>query len=313
MANPYAQAALTYPRHIGASGIWGFITLALMLMALVVLGTVIADSGTMHSKFMMLAIVVLFSMSLWQMIVAHARDQFANPRAHLMPNFRDAHFAILAALASIVVLLIPVTFTCLAGFRSIIPVALSVFLCGAALPQPRWLTAVLSMFKWVLVLTFFVVANHWREQLLSAQFVSGQLECPALIALVLGAAMAVSGGRRLARMNEDMADYRPCRSSARDAEQQIDRAARRSMWGPSGATCGTGWWKGKSRAWHGTPAVPRIAMVPSMPLASRHEHRLVDLVLEPGLDPWPPGLGRSGSFAEAQPGRRVPGDSLDSC
>ena len=228
MPNPYVQVALTYPRHIGASGIWGFVTAAMMLIAFVFLGTMIARSDEHHNGMLWL-IIVMSSLGLWQTIVAHAREQFADSRSHLMPNFRDAHFAAFAALALMVVLLVPVTFTWLVGLRSIVPVAVSVFLCGATLPQPRWLKTVLSASGWGVFLLFIAIANYWPywpQQLFSGELISsGQLECPALIVLVLGAAMAVSGGRWLAD-ERGYAGLSPDDRARTDTEQTIDRAAR---------------------------------------------------------------------------------------
>jgi hypothetical protein len=205
--NPYTQVALTYVRHIGASGVTGFVVAALTLMAFVFLGAVIAGSDTKHDAFLLL-IVVVTVLSFWSMIVAHAREQFADSRAHLMPNFRRAHIVVVVILALIIVLLLPATFAWLAGFRSICPVALAMFFCGAELPQPRWLK-VLGPTSWfALILLFIALGRVAPEKLFSAQLLSsGKLELPALVVLILGAAMTLRGRIRLTWLNEDMPDY----------------------------------------------------------------------------------------------------------
>ncbi len=225
--NPYAQVALTYVRHVGASGIWGYVTAAVMLIAFVFLGTLIAGTDHNHNGLLLL-IVIVFSLSLWRMIVAHAREQFADSRAHLMPNFRRAHIIVVAVLALIVGVVLPVTLTWLAGLHSVVPVALTVFFMGTVLPQPRWLKVLLSTFAYALFALFLILQQSKRtsalEQFASGHWSSGQWELPAFILLVAGAVLTLRGGMRLARMNEDMPDYhQPIKGDGTTTRKSVDQ------------------------------------------------------------------------------------------
>jgi hypothetical protein len=206
MGNPYAQVALTYFRRVGSCGVTGWATAVMMCVAIVLLGTVVARSGIEHSTILLL-IVIFPGLNLWQMIVAHATEQFADSRAHLMPNFRRPHLAAVALLGFSVVFLIPATFTWLAGVPSICLVAVTAFFCGTALPQPRWLKTSMSALVFAFLFLVIALGRSGREQLVLGLLTpSWQLELVSLVILLLAGAMILQGTTRLARRDEASPD-----------------------------------------------------------------------------------------------------------
>ena len=166
MPNPYAQVALTYVRHAESTARIGYLIAAVVVVLSLLVGSGIAVRFTEPDAYVWLLMNVL---CLCLAIVMHAKEQFADSRAHLMPGFRRAHARVAITLALMVAVLLPAAYTLLAGLRSVGLVAISVFLLGAVL----WL--VLRQLHWLVVLLpmcFFVPKSlaHALDQLVSGQF-----------------------------------------------------------------------------------------------------------------------------------------------
>ena len=138
-------------------------------------------------------------------LTMHAKDQFANPRAHLMPGFRRVHGTIFAAAAIVFALLVPAMFSWLLGWHSLGFVAISLLLFGAIL----WSVLLLPSSAWPmwLIMVGAVLANVEPGQSWTQQLVFGKLELQAAAILLLGAAITLLGAVRLLRLNEDMREY----------------------------------------------------------------------------------------------------------
>ena len=138
-------------------------------------------------------------------LVVHAKDQFANARAQLMPGFRHAHAVVAGVVAVVFAVLLPALFTLLLGWHSIAFVAMSVLLLGSVL----WMLLTLSgWLSWLAlgVWLWLCAADTGREFV--RQLASGQFELQAMAILTIGAIITLMGGIRLARLREDMPEYR---------------------------------------------------------------------------------------------------------
>ena len=200
--NPYAQVALTYVRRplsslIGVIISFSFIMLTLGLLIFLVLRT--GDAEDFH-VLQLMPFVFLFLY-----LTAHAKDQFADPRAHLTPGFRRVHGTIAAAIATTLAVLLPATVSWRLGWHSTGFVALTLLLLGTIL----WSVLLFSSSLWPMLslcvgflLLGTEVGRGWAQQL-----VCGRSEPQAAAILVLGAAITLRGAIRLMRLNEDMREY----------------------------------------------------------------------------------------------------------
>ena len=67
------------------------------------------------------------------LLIFHVRNQFADSRARLTPNFRRVHATVAAAIAVLLFVVLPTMLTWLADLHSVGLVALMVFVLGAIL------------------------------------------------------------------------------------------------------------------------------------------------------------------------------------
>jgi hypothetical protein len=137
------------------------------------------------------------------MFALHVKDQFANSRARLTPDFQRVHVTVAAAVALLLVVFLPAVLIWLIDLRSIGLVALMVFLLGTHLCSLAMRSFMLS---WLIILGFLAMFTAPAKMLLW-QLISGQCEPLAVILLAIGAAMTVLGGIRLIALNEDMPAY----------------------------------------------------------------------------------------------------------
>jgi hypothetical protein len=200
--NPYAQVALTYVRRplsslAGVIISFSFVMLTLGLLIFLVLRT--GDAEDFH-VLQLMPFVFLFLY-----LTAHAKDQFADPRAHLTPRFRRVHGTIAAAAAMALAVLLPATMSWRLGWHSTGFVALTLLLLGTIL----WSVLLFSSSLWPMLslcVGFLLLGTEagrgWAQQL-----VCGRSEPQAVAILVLGAAITLRGAIRLMRLNEDMREY----------------------------------------------------------------------------------------------------------
>jgi hypothetical protein len=135
----------------------------------------------------------------------HIKDQFADSRSHLTPDFRRVHIVVAAVATLIIVVVALPILTWLIDLQSVSVglVAITVFVFGAMF----WSVLVLS--NWIicpiLTMMLFCLLQPARRALVV--FVTGHFEAQAVGLLALGAAMIVTAGMRLFRLNEDMPGY----------------------------------------------------------------------------------------------------------
>jgi hypothetical protein len=133
---------------------------------------------------------------------------FANPRAHLTPTFRRAHITVAAVAAIVVAVVLPAALTWMAGLHSIGLVAAAVFMLGVSLSAKSLATHSSCL---LMATSWFVIMGLMFEPLTGnshlAQFIGGQYEPVAFCLLTAGAALALLGGFRLIRLDEDQPAY----------------------------------------------------------------------------------------------------------
>ncbi len=198
--NPYCQVALTYLRRpfsswkTGAS--WIFVLGSLVPMLFV--------SGRCgnHQNFAMQQLMpfgVLFFL-----LTIHVKEQFTDPRAHVMPDFRRVHGVIATAFALVFAVVFPALFTWWVGWHSIGFVAVAILAFSAIL----WSLLFLSgWFSWLVLILIFGASTETGRAMVQ-QLVTGDCEPAAAGVLALGTAMAIWGGMRLFGLREEMPEYR---------------------------------------------------------------------------------------------------------
>ena len=145
---------------------------------------------------------LMFTALLAGFLAMHVKDQFAESRAHLMPDFRRIHIVAAATATMMLAVVAPGVVTWLVGVQSVGLIAVTLFVFGAMF----WSVLVLSNWLlWpILALVLFSVPDA-RETL--ALLVTPQFEAQAVGLLALGVAIVVLAGVRLFRLNEDMPEY----------------------------------------------------------------------------------------------------------
>jgi hypothetical protein len=197
--NPYIQVALTYFRRLFSSVRVGFMTLLFLVMTF----SAIIGARSAHQFWNGLFVLFFYGFAvIFYVIPIHIKEQFANSRAHLLPNFRKAHIVVAGAVAFVVAVLLPAAASLWLRLHSIGLLAFMVFwfgwICLAVLFQKNWQMG-------VIVVAFFAVifgGGSFMEQ-----WCSGKFELQALGLLAIGLAIIVYCGVRLCRLNEDMPEY----------------------------------------------------------------------------------------------------------
>lgn len=82
--NPYAQAALTY-FHCSFSSVGAGITICAALVLLIIICSIPEEFRPLTFLFVVWNLIALSA------LFRYVKEQFANPRAHLMPEFRRVH------------------------------------------------------------------------------------------------------------------------------------------------------------------------------------------------------------------------------
>jgi hypothetical protein len=133
----------------------------------------------------------------------HVKDQFADPRSHMMPEFRRIHMTV----ATIVMLILAAILTTTLAWSSdqwcVGVIAVTVLLFGANF----W--AVLRLSNWIFwpFLAIFCLgfSDFTRDAVVFLAF--GQFEAQAFGLLAMGGVLVLLAGVRMFRLNEDMPDY----------------------------------------------------------------------------------------------------------
>jgi hypothetical protein len=205
MRNPYAQVALTYIRRpfasmqsaiawaffVGITGflVWGFVHDQRLHVSP-------PDGRALIPLYLMLTALLA------GFLATHAKEQFADSRAHLLPGFRRVHIVAAATVTFLLAVAAPCVVTWLVGVHSVGLIAVTLLVFGGML----WSVLVLSNWLlWpILALVLFSIPDA-RETL--ALLVTPRYEVLAVALLAVGVAAVVSAGARLFRLCEEMPEY----------------------------------------------------------------------------------------------------------
>jgi hypothetical protein len=204
MGSPYAQVALTYVRRVRSWARIGYLIAGGIGVAFVFFVMIMAaledDGHGNHQVFrwwQLLPFAFLFGI-----LVLHVREQFANSRAQLTPDFCRVHAAIASVAALLCAVLLPAAFASLIGWHPIGFAAVTLLLFGAVL----WV--LLSPSTWPSLFIGWLLLQTELGKGCAQQLVSGHFEYQAVGILAAGIVIVLLGGRRLIRLNEDMPWYR---------------------------------------------------------------------------------------------------------
>ncbi len=190
--NPYIQVALTYLRRPGPW--WLAIVLAIALLSVLV----------SHDPRYDLLVLWVFVLFVWLPGAQHVKEQFADPRAHLVPNFRRVHSTVASAWAVVFAVLLPAALAWHAGYHSVAPVAVSLAVLGGLI----WMALLESTRLIPAVFMFWLAFSLNRHEDHLVAFLSGQAEGWAILVLLAGAAATVLGATRLFTLREETYAYR---------------------------------------------------------------------------------------------------------
>ena len=224
--NPYVQVALTYVRRPFSSWQTSFFTsialaagvfailLFFSVFQLVPVAVAVKPNETVtlrvrnmypdsQTDFVGASAMLLVAAFLSGFLAMHVKEQFAESRSTLMPNFRRIHTAVAAVATLILAVVAPAILSWSMGLRSVGLLAITVFVCGAMF----WSVLVLS--NWMIwpMLTMVVVGLSQSARHALIVLVSGQFEALVVGLLALGATIVVLAGMRLFRLNEEMPEY----------------------------------------------------------------------------------------------------------
>ena len=165
----------------------------------------VASSG-LHNVRILLVLVVILSLA----AAMHLREQFANPRGHLLPRFARVHIAVGAVVVLCIAVLIPALLAWLAGCDRFGFLAIAVFISGVVLwaGSFRWM-------GWLAAAALYTcigassVGGIGRLRHVLESLVSGQAVAAAILLTGLGTLMIFLASRRLIRLNEEMFGYDP--------------------------------------------------------------------------------------------------------
>ncbi len=230
--NPYLQVAMTYVRRPFSSLQSGLVSIGfLFLLAplLISMDRFDKNPGLATPQWLFLFFPFLF-------FALHVKEQFADARAHLTPNFRRIHITVAAAMAFILIILLPAALTCLYGWYSVGFIALTTTMFGGVL----WLMLMPSSWLgYAIAIVWLVALFSTSGQSFLQQLVTGQLELLAIAFFVVGVWMVITAGRHLMQLNEDMPAYR--------TRTQWNWSGNKAM--PRQTWTGEGWFFPKLRNW----------------------------------------------------------------
>lgn len=199
MHNRYSQVALTYVRSPFSSWKMGVLFVCSFLMT----GFCIPACRSNGKNVFLCPELFPFAL-LSVFLVVHAKEQFVDCRAHLMPDFRRIHGAVAALASLICAVALPAAFALCLGWSVVAFVAMTVVMFAAIV----W--GVLTLSGWVLipaVVVWFALLVP-PGQMLGQELVSGQCDAVAVVLLALGAVATLAGGVRFFQLNEEMPEYR---------------------------------------------------------------------------------------------------------
>jgi hypothetical protein len=203
----YAQVALTYLRRPFASVQASVVTIIIGGLIGFLLFSLV-DEQVRHTYRPALATRIpmpLFLAAFLSFFVAmHVKEQFADSRSHLTPDFRRVHIVVAAVAILILAVFPPSLLAWQMGLSPIGMAAVASVLIGAAL----W--SVLLFSNWliwpIILISLLNISNTAKDALL--MIVSWEpFEWNALGLLALGAVIIVLAGVRCFRLNEDMPEY----------------------------------------------------------------------------------------------------------
>ncbi len=160
--NPYVQAALTYFRRSFSSWKGGVLFIFLLVLVAIVATGILAFSGIgNHPTFHVLELLPFVLLFLG--LAVHAKDQFADSRAHLLPGFRRVHATIAAAAAVVFAVFLPAVFSWLLGWHSIGFVAIAVLLLGAVFWLVLLFASLPGWLGFLMVAGILFLSTHWGQ------------------------------------------------------------------------------------------------------------------------------------------------------
>ena len=202
MRNAYTQVALTYVHRVRSWARLGYliaggISVAFVFFAMIMAALEDGPGGDHYQEFVWWYLLPFAY--LYGILAVHVRQQFANSRARLTPDFCRIHIAIAGVAVLLCAVLLPAAFAWLIGWHPAGFAAITLLLFDTV------------FWAWVLWPALFggsllLLTEPGRECV--QQLVSGNFEYQAVGILAVGVVLALLGGIRLIRLNEEMPEYR---------------------------------------------------------------------------------------------------------
>jgi hypothetical protein len=217
MANRYSVVARTYVGWPLA----GALIAVLVPACLAAAGVQSAVANVLACNFLTLG---FFAWSLG----THVKEQFANPRASLFPDFRRPHLAVAVAVAMAVLVLATGTIcrtsgTALLGTAAVVLIIFTSVLWWAYWPTWNWL--------WPTLLTL-PLAFPLRQSCFTA-LAQGQAAVVSALLLLVCVALLATLLARLMRLDEELPEYHVPLLTRLSSQRQADVRRTWTTWGPA--------------------------------------------------------------------------------
>jgi hypothetical protein len=204
MSNAYAQVALTYVHRVRSWARIGYLIaggISVAFVFFVMIMAALEGDGRGNHQVFFWGQLAPFAF-IYGIFVVHVREQFANSRARLTPDFCRVHAVIAGVAAVLCAVLLPAAFAWFIGWHPVGFAAVTLLLFAAVF----W--AVLSpSTSHVLVIGWLLLVTEPGRGCVQ-QLVSGHFDYQAAGILAVGVVIVLLGGIRLFRLNEDMPWYR---------------------------------------------------------------------------------------------------------
>jgi hypothetical protein len=187
--NPYLQVFLTYPRHV-YSKVKNFYIIFVFFFVFIL---------TVGGKSNLILLFFLFYTLSYNLLI-HIKEQSADIRSHIIPNFRRVHSITASVLVFLLIIAIPSILSLLKQLPSVGFVALIVFYFGVIL----WdITIKPGLIVGLIVFPSLLILADPSDNYVN-KIINGQYEILAYSLLFIGLIATVLGGIRMFHLHEEM-------------------------------------------------------------------------------------------------------------
>jgi hypothetical protein len=199
MHNPYFQVARTYLKRPFCS-----LQRSLIIAGILFLFALFLFQSSARVKYDFLPIYYILFVILFFYWAIHVKEQFADARASLTPGFRNVHAAVAAIAAIVLVILLPGVTALLIGWQFFGLISITTFLFGTILWTILSGHLTFAALFWI-GSNFLFLYSPIKNSI--EQIVLGMEPIQAIIIIIIGIILSITGIIRLFLLNEEKPEY----------------------------------------------------------------------------------------------------------